>query len=86
MAAQALGQFRSDTDAKKSLDLLLRLANVNNNDYWVCVEALNAIDYLDQRAQPVLGAIDVLPEQANVVQKLKEYVPRLLEKIKADLE
>ena len=74
-----------DADAKKSLDLLLSLADVTKNDYWVCVEALNAIDYLNQRARPALAAINALPDQANVVQKLKEYVPRLLEKIKADL-
>jgi hypothetical protein len=50
------------------------------------VEALNAIDYLDHRAGPVLDAINALPQEANVVPKLKEYVPRLLEKIKADLQ
>ena len=86
VAAQALGQFGSEADAKKSLDLLLPLADVNRNDYWVCVEALNAIDYLDERARPALDAISALPQEANVVPKLKEYVPRLLEKIKADLQ
>ena len=81
-----MGQFGNDADAKKSLDLLLSLADATKNDYWVCVETLNAIDYLDERARPALAAINALPEQANVVQKLKEYVPRLLEKIKADLQ
>jgi uncharacterized sulfatase len=86
VAAQALGQFGNEADAKKSLDLLLPLADVNKNDYWVCVEALNAIDYFDQRAHPALHAINALPQEANVVPKLKEYMPRLLEKVKADLQ
>jgi HEAT repeat protein len=86
VAAQALGQFGSDADAKKSLDVLLPLADTSKNGYWVCVEALNAIDSLGQRARPALSALNALPDQANVVPKLKEYVSRLLEKIKADLQ
>jgi hypothetical protein len=50
VAAQGLGQFGSEADAQRALDVLLPLADVNKNDYWVCVEALNAIDYLDDRA------------------------------------
>jgi len=85
-AAQALGQFGAEAAAKKSIDLLLSLADTRRNDYCVCVEALNAIDYLDQRARPALDSINALPAQGNVIQKLQEYVPRLLEKIKADLQ
>ncbi len=86
VAAQALGQFGTAVDAQKSLDLLLPLADVHKNEYWVCVEALNAIDYFDERARPALDTIHALPERANVVQKLREYVPELLKKIKADLQ
>jgi uncharacterized sulfatase len=86
VAAQALGEFGNDTDVKRSLDVLLPLADVNRStSYWSCVEALNAIDYLDERARPALTAINALSDQANVIPKLREYPVRLLEKIKADL-
>jgi arylsulfatase A-like enzyme len=84
VAAQALAQYGSEPELRKSLDLLVDLSDVSKNGYWVCVEALNAIDSLGQRSRSIRAQIEKLPTQANIVPKLKEYVPRLLENFKAD--
>jgi uncharacterized sulfatase len=85
VAAQALGQFGGDADAKKALDVLLPLADAGRNDYFVCVEALNAIDALGPRAKPALAAIKALPTEGKVAARAKEYVPRLLERLADNL-
>jgi uncharacterized sulfatase len=87
VVAEALGQFGSEADVKRSLDLLVGLADARNNDYWVCLEALNAIDHLTPRAAPAIRQrLRALPNQADVIPKLREYLPRLLERITAQSE
>lgn len=85
VAAQALGQFGTEAELARCGALLLGLSNVSTNDYWVCLEALNAVDALGARARPWRTELLQLPEKAPVEQKLKEYVVRLLESIRARL-
>ena len=68
----------------QSLDLLVPLANVAKNDYWVSIEALNAITFMRERASSARAQIEALPDEGTVVPKLKEYAKRLLENIRSD--
>jgi hypothetical protein len=85
VSAQALGQFGTDAELTRCGALLLSLSDVSRNDYWVCLEALNAMDALGVRAKPWREDLLHLPEKAPVEQKLKEYVVRLLTNIRAKL-
>jgi uncharacterized sulfatase len=85
VAAQALGQFGADADVKPALDVLLPLADVSKGNYWASVEALNAITFLGPKALSAAAQIKALPSAAQVPQRVREYVPRLLEKLQSDL-
>jgi uncharacterized sulfatase len=85
-AAEALGRHGSDEDCTAALPVLLDLADVKRHDIYVAVAALNALDALDRRAMPVKDKIAALPESdPAVINKMKEYVPRLKEAILEDL-
>ena len=85
VAAQALGQFGTEAELARCGPLLLQLSDVSKNDYWVCLEALNAVEALGARAKPWRDDLLHLPEKAAVEKKLQEYVVRLLESIRAKL-
>ncbi|MCA8989195.1 MAG: sulfatase-like hydrolase/transferase [Planctomycetaceae bacterium] len=86
-AAEALGQYGEPADLKKVLPLLLKLADLNQTDVYTVVSALNAIDYLDQKAAPIRKQLGELPEKVKVMPaRTDSYAPRLLEKILADLD
>ncbi|MBM3875345.1 MAG: sulfatase [Verrucomicrobia bacterium] len=86
MAAQALALAGGDDAAKSLTPALLALADTGKSDYWACVEALNVLDSFDRAALPFLDRIKSLPATSTQPQRVKEYVPRLLEKILADLK
>jgi uncharacterized sulfatase len=87
IAAEALGKFGDADDANKALSLLLELASPDKNSLFVSVLALNALDELDQKAAPVLSAIQALNGVPRPnTPRMNDYVPRLLEKIVADLQ
>lgn len=87
VAAESLGRFGDDQESAKALETLMALASVEKNGVYVSMEALNAIDYMDERAAPAKDRIAALPETLDSLpQKLNGYVPRLLEKILADLQ
>ena len=86
-AAEALGRFGREEDLTPALDLLLSRANLDGNDLFTSVLALNALDYLDDRARGAVEAIRALPrEQAGMRPQYRSYVPQLVDKILADLE
>jgi uncharacterized sulfatase len=86
-AAEALGRYGSDMEAKRALDVLLELASLDNNSVYVAMPALNAIDYMDGRAASAKERIAALPEKhPGVPQRMGTYVARLIEKTLADLE
>ena len=87
VAAEALGRFGTDDDAAAAVDLLVTRGNLDRNDLFTAVLALNALDYLDGRAAGAVEAIRALPrEQDGMRQQFRIYVPQLLDKILADLE
>ena len=87
VAAEALGRFGTDDDAAAAVDLLVSRGNLDQNDLFTTVLALNALDYLDDRAAGAVEAIRALPrEQDGMRQQFRIYVPQLLDKILADLE
>lgn len=85
-AAEALGRFGGEEDAKSALDVLRQYVQPDAN-YFLAVAAWNALDLLDERALPALGEIVALPtEWKNVPPRMSEYPARLKEKTVADLQ
>jgi uncharacterized sulfatase len=85
-AAEALGRFGSQDDAKAALAVLLRYVPPDG-DYYLAVAAWNALDYLDERARPALQDIRALPTKwSRVPERMGEYPTRLKEKTLADIE
>jgi uncharacterized sulfatase len=86
-AAEALGRYGTDEDVAKALDVLMSYADPAKNGVYVGVMALNAIDYMDERAESVREAIGNLADSdPSADQRLKNYPLRLREKILADLD
>jgi len=86
VAAEVLGRFGSDHEAGMALETLMDLASIEENGVFVSMEALNAIDYMDERAAPAKDRIAALPREAEGVNsRMRGYVPNLIDKILADL-
>lgn len=87
VAAQALAAHGDPADIAPAIERLLALADVRNNEITVVCFALNALDYLDDRAKPWLAQIKALPtDESNVSERYRSYVPQLVKKILQDLE
>jgi len=81
-AAEALGRFGNDADAKAALKALMQLAALDGNSLYTSVLALNAIDALGARAQPAVADVAALPvTRPGLPAKLREYVPQLIASI-----
>jgi uncharacterized sulfatase len=86
-AAEVLGRYGLEPEARKALEVLLELASLGQNSVYVSMAALNAIDYMDARALPAKDRIAALPkEHDRVPDRMKTYVGRLIEKTLADLQ
>ena len=85
IAAQALGQFGSQEDARSSLPVLLSAADWSKNSLYVSMLALNALDALDDRAQSIRDKIAALPKNGEGSRRLNAYVGNLIDKTLADL-
>lgn len=86
VAAEALGRFGNDDDTKKAIDVLLEYASPDAN-YYLTVAAWNALDFLDDRAQPALPTLKSLSTQRNNISpRAREYPTRLKRKTLRDLE
>jgi uncharacterized sulfatase len=84
VAAQVLGQFGGPDDLKTVLPLLVKAADWEKNSVFVSLAALSSIDALGQKAAPVAGELKALPSTGPVPDdRLKTYVPRLLEELRA---
>ena len=87
IAAQALGQYGSPSDADKAVSVLMELAPMDTNGVFVSMLALNALDALDERAKSAGEAIGALPRQDPATpQRMKNYVGNLIKKTTADLQ
>ena len=85
-AAEAMARYGSDPDPQEPLEVLLELADVKRHGVYVSVAALNALDALDRRAMPLKDKVAALPESdPAIINKMREYVPRLKEAILEDL-
>lgn len=87
VAAEALGRYGNEEDLKKSLDALKELVSPKKNGLFVSVAALNALGELGEKARPVLAEIQAAAkEKAMADPRYQNYVPRLVEKLTADLK
>jgi uncharacterized sulfatase len=86
-AAEALGRFGGADDAAECLRVLLTLAPADHNGVYTSIQALNAIAAMGARAAAARDAIARLPrEDPNAPDRMKSYVPRLIEELTANLE
>jgi len=86
-AAEVLGRYGTSEESARALTVLMDLSNVQENSLYVSIAALNAIDYLDERALPHKGALAALPTvNPDNPRKLNSYVARLIEKTLADID
>jgi uncharacterized sulfatase len=86
MAAEALGKFGPASDLPRVLKILMEAANLDINSVYVSILALNALDELDGKAQGLRTEIEALPVTGGGSSgRMGGYVPRLKEKILADL-
>jgi uncharacterized sulfatase len=87
VAAQALGQYGTESDLNDALAIIGKLAPIEGNGLFVSMMALNALDDLGKKAAGILGIIKTLPtKEASIPQRFSGYVPNLVAKITKDLE
>ena len=87
IAAEALGRFGDDRQRTAALETLLELASLDRYNIYVVMLALNALDVMDADAASALEAIRGLPRShSSVMSSMENNVPKLLDKILADLE
>lgn len=85
VAAEALGRYGDDADRRQALNVLLDLACFDRTGLYVTVQALNAINRLGPMAAPGLETIKASFKGTEPIPaRLKEYIPRLIEKITED--
>jgi uncharacterized sulfatase len=85
-AAEALGRYGDDDDLQEALGVLMMSADLDRRPLFEVVAALNAIDYLEARAAGARQRLETLPrEHAKAPAPFANYVPRLLQKVLADL-
>ncbi len=86
-AAEALGRFGHAFDAERALAVLLEHADAERHGIFRSMAALNALDYMDEKARGVLAQIERLPQiDPKMHGEFRNYLPNLIEKIRMDLE
>jgi arylsulfatase A-like enzyme len=87
IAAQALGQYGSDADAAKALDVLLDLGSADKHSVFVAMLAVAALGDMGERARSAKDRIAALPKKVkNAPPRTGGYLANLLKKTLADLE
>ena len=85
-AAQALATYGEGADASAALDLLVSSSDATATSNAAAMEALNALTPLVPKLGPYKERLASIPDGAKgTEQRLKEYVPRLKEKLLGDL-
>ena len=93
-SAEALGRFGEEADRTPAVEALLAEASITENGFFDALLALNALDYLDPdvlggsdaRAAARRRRLDALPSELDDLdRRFRNYVPRLLEAIRLDL-
>ena len=86
-AAEALGRYGSNADARRALGVLMEYADPEQNGVFLSMAALNAVDYMDRRALAAKAQIAKLPTlDPKADRKFRAYVPNLIKKSLADME
>ncbi len=86
IAAEALAKHGMQADLDAALPLLVEYANQSKHGPYLSMLALNALDYLDERAKSTEGAIAALPKQdRRVDQRIRANPGNLIAKTLADL-
>ncbi|MBN2474482.1 MAG: sulfatase-like hydrolase/transferase [Pirellulales bacterium] len=86
VAAESLGRYGNPEDAARALKVLLELAPMDRHGVFASMLALNALDAMGGRAKSALETIEALPTKAPSPPRTGSYVPRLIEKMVADLQ
>ena len=82
IAAWTLAQHGSAGDLELGLPVLKALAPPDKNGLYVSMLALNAIDALGSKAQPLMEAVAAMaPNDPSTPPRLSEYVPNLAKRI-----
>ena len=84
VAAEALGKFGTPEDLEAALKVLVAEADPEGASFYRALFALNAIDYLDEKARPALDSIRNLSTKASM-SRGGAYLPNLHSKIFGDL-
>jgi uncharacterized sulfatase len=85
-AANALATYGSAADSSAALDVLLADADATKSSNPAAIEALNALTGQVSKLATMKGKVVNLPDGAKgTEQRLKEYVPRLKDKLCNDL-
>jgi uncharacterized sulfatase len=78
-AAEALGRYGSDEDARNALSVLLALAPPDTNGVFVSVQAMNALDAMGGRASSARETIrTMVTKDPTAHERMSTYVPRLV--------
>ena len=84
--AETLARYGSDTDLSRALEVLKSHADWSQHDVFTVLAALNAIDALGAKAEPILDAEVAcdFPDHGptTLIPRHSEYVPRLLEELR----
>lgn len=86
VAAEALGRYGKGKDQSTAIDTLVKHADVSKNSVFTSMLALNALDYVDDKAKRHIATIKVLPTKGKITPaRMGSYVPNLISKTAADL-
>ena len=88
VAAEALGRFGNESDTEAALEVLERYINPESHGTILAITALNAVDYLDERAAPLRNQIAALPKDYDKsgAYRSNGSMGNMISKILADLE
>ncbi|MBB01977.1 MAG: sulfatase [Planctomyces sp.] len=87
IAAETLATYGQEEDLARSLDVLVKAADLRQSDVYTAIAAWNSLDELGDKAASVRDRLAELPEQAKGTPgRMSSYIPRLKQKTLADLD
>jgi len=87
IAAETLAKHGQKQDLERSLNVLVKAADLRESDVYTAIAAWNSLDFLDDKAASVRDQLAALPEKGkNIPGRMSSYVPRLKQKTLADLD
>ena len=86
VTAETLGEFGSPQQQAMAVKQRVNLADQRQHDVYTSILALNALDDLGEKSQPVRDQIATLPNKTDATpDRMSSYAVRLIDKIVADL-